>query len=379
LDKLSGSGRIGSLELQISAGWHEKNDRTKGYFESQWGAPPSWDDVILQGPHLFVASPFYKVPNKTMLNNQDWSQTDFEALGGDAIPVTAYKPACDRAMYDLGYTDWGPKDNPLPARDYYRVAWRTMAANTGERTLAPAIIPPGSAHVDGVFSMGSPNAGSRLIALVAALMASLVSDFAVRVAPKSTIRAGVAARIPVVIGHPLEDFLLLRSLRLNVVTRAYADLWAGCFSPVFLRDDWSGGPSHWHRRRLGEVNHQWTPITPLRIAADRRQALVEIDALVALMLGLTSDEMCTIYRTQFAVLYGYDRNVYFYDANGRLVPNSVLTVWRRKGDRLSEEERTATNQAGNTYTYELPFVTLDREKDMTQAYEHFERLLKERS
>ena len=97
------------------------------------------------------------------------------------------------------------------------------------------------------------------------------------------------------------------------------------------------------------------------------------------MLGLTADELCTIYRTQFAVLYGYDRNVYFYDANGRLVPNSVLTVWRKKGDRITEEERTATNQAGNTYTYELPFVTLDREADMRQAYADFERRLAERS
>ena len=114
------------------------------------------------------------------------------------------------------------------------------------------------------------------------------------------------------------------------------------------------------------------------VAADRRQALVEIDALVALMLGLTADELCTIYRTQFAVLYGYDHNDYFYDANGRLVPNSVLTVWRKKGDTITEEERTATNQAGNTYIYELPFVTLDREADMRQAYAEFERRLAER-
>ena len=123
----------------------------------------------------------------------------------------------------------------------------------------------------------------------------------------------------------------------------------------------------------------WTPQTPLRLAADRRQALVEIDALVALMLGLTADELCTIYRTQFAVLYGYDRNVYFYDANGRLVPNSCPDRLAEEGRPDHRDERTATNQAGNTYTYELPFVTLDREADMRQAYAEFERRLAERS
>ena len=133
------------------------------------------------------------------------------------------------------------------------------------------------------------------------------------------------------------------------------------------------------RARLGDVDPTGRPTRPCVVPSDRRQALVEIDALVALMLGLTADELCTIYRTQFPVLYGYDRNTYFYDANGRLVPNAVLTVWRKKGDRITEEERTATNPSGNTYIYELPFVTLDREADMRQAYAHFERRLAERA
>ena len=141
-------------------------------------------------------------------------------------------------------------------------------------------------------------------------------------------------------------------------------------------DRWAAVPPDDRRWSSVELNG---PATPLREPSDRRQALLEIDALVALMLGLTADELCTIYRTQFPVLYGYDRNRDLYDANGRLVPNSVLTVWRKKGDRITQDERTATNQAGNTYTYELPFVTLDREADMRQAYAEFERRLAERS
>ena len=107
-------------------------------------------------------------------------------------------------------------------------------------------------------------------------------------------------------------------------------------------------------------------------------ALITIVVLVALMLGVTADQLCTVYRTQFAVLYGYDHNTYLYDANGRLVPNVVQVPWRRKGDATSVEERTATNQAGNTYTYELPFRFLDREADMRAAYAEFERRLQQR-
>ena len=97
------------------------------------------------------------------------------------------------------------------------------------------------------------------------------------------------------------------------------------------------------------------------------------------MVGLTADELCTIYRTQFPVLYGYDRNRDHYDANGRLVPNTVLSVWRKKGEnegRYSDDDLTATHPgSGIDYRYELPFETLDREAHMREAYAEFERRL----
>jgi hypothetical protein len=371
LTTLSHQPRAGALDLQVSLGWNETRDRKKGYFESGWKVSRSWNDVILQGPHLYVATPMYKVPNETMRNNLDWSAIDLEALSIDGIPATAYKPAGNRAQYDADYTHWESQ----PARDCYRIAWRRMAANTGERTLIPAIIPPGTAHVHPVSSAGLLQGSLEALCTTCGTLASIVSDFAIRAAPKSDIHLSTINRLPLVLGHSLQASLIMRTLRLNCVTDAYADLWRDVYREAFTADQWASGRSRANRPNLGAVSQEWNASTPLRVAEDRRQALIEIDALVALMLGVAADQLCTIYRTQFAVLYGYDHNSYVYDAKGRLVPNEVLSVWRKKGDAISGAERTATNQARHTYIYELPFRLLDREADMRTAYAEFERRL----
>lgn len=181
--------------------------------------------------------------------------------------------------------------------------------------------------------------------------------------------------MPVLMDHPLQTALIARTLRLNSVTEAYAALWRDVYHEAFASEQWASGRPRANRPDLGNVTQEWTAATPLRIAEDRRQALVEIDALVALMLGVTADQLCTIYRTQFAVLYAYDHNSYIYDAKGRLVSSEVLSGWRKKGDKISGAERTASNQSGHTYIYELPFCLLDREADMRTAYAEFERRL----
>jgi hypothetical protein len=118
----------------------------------------------------------------------------------------------------------------------------------------------------------------------------------------------------------------------------------------------------------------------IRRAADRRRALVEIDALSALMFGLTADELATIYRTQFSVLRNTYEGVDLYDLNGRKVPGLIGRLYKDRGEELTLEERTWTHpQSGIQYVFEFPFVSYDREGDMRKAYAHFETLLAETS
>lgn len=390
LTRVARADRIGSLDLHFSRGWDESIDRKKGYFVKRWGAPETWRDAILQGPHLFVANPMYESPNRGLKSHRDWSHVDLEQLATDAVPTTGYKPAGDRARYDRDYTHWSDNPDPAtagfgssetywenePARDHYRVAWRSMANNTGERTLIPAIIPPGSAHPNGVFCVGAHS--NQELALAAGAVSSLISDFSVRASPKSGIYQGVFERLPLPpLNHPLIPALILRTLRLNCLTSAYADLWSDCFDPAFQADSWTS--TEHTVTELGDVSSEWNKTTPLRRDSDRRQALVEIDALAALMLGIPAEELCTVYRTQFGVLNEYDTGIgkskYIFDRNGRIIPNTVYATWKKKGDAITGAERTATNASGRTYIYELPFITYDREADMTTAYHEFERRL----
>ncbi|OBB77109.1 DNA methyltransferase [Mycobacterium sp. 852014-52144_SCH5372336] len=374
--KIATATRLNTYNLEFFLGLDETLYRRTGVIRTQWGRPASWDDVILQGPNFHIGSSFNKYPNETMANNLDYASVDLESLGDNEIPITTYKPGSERLAFDRA----NPRmrsDDTTPLRSFYRVLWRSMAASTGERTLIPCVVPPGTSNLkQNSYGFASLERGPVALVIAVATLSSLIADFMIRAAPKSSIPRSLVERLPALdVGHPIAGLLAHRAVRLNCLTFAYADLWRECFNATMQSDAWAGGLAHTRRRPLADVGPAWTHDSPLRTAADRRQALIEIDALVALGLGLTAEELCTVYRTQFPVLYGYDRNTYLYDTNGRVVPQEVLKVWRTKGDNLTVEERTATNQAGNTHTYEPPFQFLDREADMREAYAEFEKRL----
>ena len=368
LTTLATQPRIGSLNLKFSRGWDESIDRQKGRFTKEWDAT-SWSDAILQGPHLYVSTPLYKQPNESMLHNQDWTSTDLEALPTSAQPVTQYKPAGDRDTYDHLYTHW----EDSPARDHYRIAWRNMAPITGERTLAAALIPPGAAHVHTVASAAPLDSIHSLI-ITQAVASSLLADFMTRSSGRGHIHAHDFNRLFVLSPeHELTSSVALRTLRLNCLTAAYADLWTECWDESFVTDT-----PILERHDERPIGPEWTADTPLRRAEDRRNAQAEIDVMVAMMLGVPIEDLCTIYRTQFAVLYDYDhgrgQGAYVYDANGRQLPTPVRQAWEKRQRPSSNEdmplsERTHTHPgSGVSYVYDLPFRIRDRESDFRRIH-----------
>ena len=80
LTTLARQPRAGALGSGVLAWMGRVQGPQKRLFRVAMGSPASWDDVILQGPHLYVATPMYKAPNPTMKNKLDWSATDLRAL-----------------------------------------------------------------------------------------------------------------------------------------------------------------------------------------------------------------------------------------------------------------------------------------------------------
>ncbi|MGS2809940.1 Eco57I restriction-modification methylase domain-containing protein [Nocardia sp. MW-W600-9] len=363
LDKVAASPRIGDNDFEWTAGWHESADRRLGFFESRSGIPETWEETILQGPHLTVATPIYQQGNPTMRNNLDYSAIDLETIPETFIPRTNYQVARPLPEYQSAYPSWGSQ----PSSAYFRLAWRRMADSATVRTLHSAIVPPGPAFVGTVLTAKLPSSAD--LAVASGIWSSIPADFLIKASGASELKHGLMRRLPHIRGHVLEPALILRTMRLNSLVSAFTSLWSELYDSDWKKDHWVPGLriGHGTTSDLGAIEPSWTRDSPLRTGTDRRQALIEIDAIVAVMLNITAEELLTIYRTQFPVLQKYEREA-LYDANGRQLPTKLASEYRKKGS-IAASELTVEG-----ITYVEPFTGVDRERDMLLAHEHFSRL-----
>ncbi|MEZ4383402.1 MAG: hypothetical protein R3A79_18880 [Nannocystaceae bacterium] len=356
--------------------FHETNQQKDGTIRRETRFPKDAGEWVVSGPHFFVGTPFNKTPNEGCKHNQDYSVIDLTEIREDYLPRTNYVPGCSPAEYRERAPTWGEKS----ASQFYRHAHREMVAPTNERTLVPAVYPPGIAHVNTVFSVAFRNEATLLE--FSGVTLSIVADFFIKSTGMGHVNRTLSEQLPVATGPaatPIRD----RTLRLNCLTTHYADLWNRNLPPAadLLPSAKAADPrcAGWEK-----APRTWCWEAPLRTPYARRQALVELDALAALSLGMTLDELLLIYRVQFPVLQQYERET-FYDQRGKIVFTvnrglSGVGVSRREweqikdakaGDSLPEWAR----DAGGPFV--PPFDGCDREEDMAQAYAYFKERLPE--
>jgi hypothetical protein len=356
--------RVADHAYTWTSGLHEKGARLNGIIQRRTAVPASNEVQILQGPHFTVANPFSQQPNDPCRNNRDYSPWDLLSLPEDAVPRTNYQVICDQAMFSATASEW--RDKPITA--YWRHIHREMTESGVERSVQGAIIPPGVTHVHTCLTYAFASTASLL--RYAALMASLPVDYLFKVSGSTHVDDFQLRRLPLPSQSKFDTAAASRILRLNCLTRAYASLWEELFEPAWQFDRWTDPDST--RPPLGDVTPEWTMATPLRLDYDRRMALVELDALAALILGLSAEQLCAMYRTQFAVLRKYEYVMRF-DANGRQVDKTpegkaLLKAW------AADPEAVEADPA-RWGRYVPPFTAPDREAEMTRAYDEFARRL----
>ncbi|MBQ0834778.1 hypothetical protein [Marinobacter sp.] len=355
-------GQYLSLEM-----WHETNAQKDGTIKRETRFPEKSEQWILSGPHFFVGSPLYKTPRAVCTEKGHYDILDLQTLPDDYLPRTNYIPACDLATYRdrtprVPWMEEGEHRQRL-VTEYYRLAYRGMLSQAGERTMIPMIVMPGAAHIHGVQTTSFKSQG--LLLRQAAMTISIVGDFYVKSTGRSNLMATWAA-LPLV---ELLSSIACRVLALNCVTNHYADLWQINWQDSFRQQ-------HWATREpfaalpldfFANLTPEWQRNNALRSDYARRQALVEIDVLVAQALGLTLEELLTIYRVQFPVMRQNEAET-FYDQNGRIVftPSKGLV-----GVGLPRKANKKELNEGTFYCIDTPEV---REDGMAFGWEDIQHL-----
>lgn len=300
---------------------------------------------------------------------------------------------------------------------YNRYLNRRRGQPANERTLISALLPAGALHTNTALSVTFLEGQDAL--LLTGCAQSILFDFLVKVGGRGDIYESTLVTFP--LADRRWSGILWRTARLNCLTQHYADLWQTCFDPA-IRDDGftraiptadcspspaashpsasSTGPEGLAAEAPSPANPpagtlRWDALTPhwqrgcaLRTDLERRQALLEIDVLVAMALGLSVEELIQIYEVQFPVMRAYEQ-ADRYDATGRRLPNTGRKEAGARELREALREHDGESPVSVSWaidnglqtrarTFYPPFTPVDRVDDYRTAYRVFAARLADR-
>ena len=363
-------------------------------------------EMIFSGPHVFVANPYYKTPREQCILNSDYDIVDLSTLSDSYSARTNYIPnipISDFRNLFVGFYKGQGTDGIISDDwfSFYKAAFRRQIGADSERSLSGAIIPPNSAHIGGVVSVTFDNYDD--LVEFSGCCSSTIWDFYVKILKISDVRINRINSFPLGIADKYKPALFVRTLLLNCLTTAYADLWQEMWDAAYKQDTWSLDDNR--LKPFDQLHEDWAWDIPLRNYFERRQALVEIDVIAAMALGLTLEDLEMIYTIQFPVLQQNEADTW-YDQKGNIVFTSSkgltgvgldrkrntktgMLGWEDiRGEQIDENTYAGTSPThthtidpakselygGQQVTYYAPYTKCNRIEDYRRAWAHFEEM-----
>ena len=357
-------------------------------------------EMIYSGPHFYVANPIYKTPRETCILNSDYDNVELGKIPDNYIQRTNYIPNIPLPEYNQQVR--GFISNKVQGEvsydnyfDYYKLGIRAMISQAGERSLICAVLPRRTAHIHGIISISFLNRYDAVD--MAALCASIVIDFYIKTIAAQNLRYSRLATFPIGVPVKYKSALYSRTLLLNCLTNNYSEFWSSCWNDEYNYEHWSINDTR--LKPFGYLTQAWSWNTPLRNHFERRQALVEIDVLAAMALGLSLKDLELIYTIQFPVLQ-QNENDTWYDQKGNIVftCSKGLTgvgcdrkEWNTiRGEQVDEntfvgvestyvhiiDSKKSELYGGEQVTYYAPYTRCDRIADYRRAWAYFEERFK---
>lgn len=387
-----------SNEIFTTTFWNETNAQDNGILRDQITFPECMSGCIYVGAYCGQANPMFQTVRQLYKSSNDYDLIDLEAIPDSYIPRTKYQIGCSAQEYisKVPTTPWGKKCN-----SHYALVNREFVGIAAERTLMSCILPPGAAYINTLFGVVMPQ--SERMVILNACENSIPYDFFVKTLGKNHINYSTNMLFPIL--EPVfSDELLLRALMLNCLTVDYAALWSECWKDRFRDICWSKKDCRLPDTKFSELTSEWSRSSSLRSHYERRQALVEIDVLVAMELDMNLSQLKEIYRLQFPVLKSNETDTW-YDISGRIVFSSKgygdliykRPEWENAGvvqpvccgdtswdgvmknapagyvfSRTINDDTQPGGPVERTIEYVAPFDRCDREQDYEAAWKFFE-------
>lgn len=358
-------------------------------------------DTILSGAHIGSSNPLFNCSNAGCKGNNDNTSIDLSIIGRSYIQRTNYSfnLSIDDYLRRIPSTPWETKYT-----DEYRLVCRKMIDLEGERTLMPCLIPPRIGHTNGIIGFSFRDESQLILSLGA--FSSLPFDYFIKACGKGNLQMNTAGMLPLINNDSeLANEISIRALLLNCLTSYYSDIWNRTFFDSYRTLSWAKVDERLKIDTFSKLSNTWEASYPLRYAFERRQAMVELDVLVAMELGMTIEQLKTAYRIQFYSLQQHERDT-FYDSLGHIVyaknnaltnvgfsraewenPNMVSPIRRGTGEwdgimkhapegyvfaRTIMDDTLPGGPVERTIEYVAPFDRCDREQDYETAWHFFE-------